>query len=266
MLAMLDFVATFEFALSGCIQAGKRSAVLAPFAGFFCSFFGGLIRDLLLYFLVSPQVVPAFFSAHQNWISAALAIITYGIISFTKKESVLNTKGTIRFLRVIDLTGTALFVVAGILRSIEAGACNEVALFCYGVLSSIGGGLFSLITIFPNKIATLKANLPYYVMVTCFSLWVCETLDKEMLKNEIAIFALCMIFATFGMNVLPEPGALHYSHFTNGTGMARKLGFYFSRGALFSLVSDPQKGVHLSVINSRRIGVKSRCPLVFSVA
>ena len=130
LIACLDGVGTFVFALSGAVLAiQKRFDIFGVlFLSFVVGVAGGMTRDLLI-----GAVPPA---AIANWHDFAIAI-GGGLLTFFAYPLVQSLR---RPVLLLDAIGLALFAVTGAQKAISYGV-NPMMAAVLGMISGIGGGM-----------------------------------------------------------------------------------------------------------------------------
>jgi uncharacterized membrane protein YeiH len=129
-LLILDLVGVFVFALSGGLAAVRHRfdlfgvLVLACCAGLG----GGVLRDVLI------GAVPPVGVSDPRLLAAACAA---GLVTFWLHPRMSRLR---RSVLVLDALGLGVFVVAGTLKALEAGAPLTAAVLV-GALTGIGGGV-----------------------------------------------------------------------------------------------------------------------------
>jgi uncharacterized membrane protein YeiH len=130
LIAVLDLVGIFVFALSGAVLGAQRRMDLfgVLVLGFLTAVSGGVIRDVLI-----GAVPPA---AIANWHALAISVAA-GLIAFhfTKLISRLNSP-----VQLFDAVGLGVFAVTGTEKALEFGLTPVMAAML-GMVSGIGGGM-----------------------------------------------------------------------------------------------------------------------------
>lgn len=129
-IAGLDLVGTFVFAMSGALAGRDRGADLfgALVLAFVTAAAGGVVRDLII-----GSTPPAAFA---DWHTLAIALLAGALA--------LTLPGVIRRLRhaesVLDAAGLGVFAVTGTQKALEFGV-QPVMAAVLGMVSGIGGGM-----------------------------------------------------------------------------------------------------------------------------
>ena len=130
LLAALDFVGTFAFALSGALVATRRQLDLfgVLVLSFAAATAGGMIRDVLLG--ATPPV------AIVDWRYLAVSSAA-GLLTFFRHADVERMRNPVQ---VFDAVGLALFAVLGADKALAAGL-GPVGAVMLGMLTGVGGGI-----------------------------------------------------------------------------------------------------------------------------
>ncbi|MDR1675574.1 MAG: trimeric intracellular cation channel family protein [Tannerella sp.] len=134
----IQFAGTFAFAVSGIrLAAAKKFDWFGAFVvGFVTAIGGGTIRDLLL------DTTPFWMLHPEYMLCTVLALVT--VIVFSKQLVRLNTP-----FFIFDTVGLALFVVAGMEKTVLLGYPFWVAIVM-GTITGVAGGI--LRDVFINEI------------------------------------------------------------------------------------------------------------------
>lgn len=132
LIAVIEFAATFAFALSGLIEAMRRRMdVVGVFAvAFITAFGGGTVRDVLL------DRRPFFWVEHPAhvWLIFLLSLVAIPWLR------VRHHRFTERAILVPDALGLGLFTVTGVSLAGEAGLPVFVSVLM-GVITGVFGGV-----------------------------------------------------------------------------------------------------------------------------
>ena len=130
LLAALDFVGTFAFALSGALVATRRRLDLfgVLVLSFAAATAGGMVRDVLLG--ATPPV------AIVDWRYLAVSSAA-GLLTFYRHAAVERMRNPVQ---MFDAVGLALFAVLGAGKALAAGL-GPVGAVMLGVLTGVGGGI-----------------------------------------------------------------------------------------------------------------------------
>jgi len=129
-VAVLDAVGTFAFALSGAMLGIKKQFDLfgVLFLAFVVSVVGGMMRDVLI-----GAVPPAAITQVHYFLIAMIG----GLITFFFSKHIANLQ---RPILLVDAVGLGLFAVVGAEKAIEHGI-NPLMAAILGMLTGIGGGM-----------------------------------------------------------------------------------------------------------------------------
>lgn len=129
-VALLDFIGTFAFAISGGLVAVRHRldlfGVLA--LAFAAATAGGIVRDLLLGMAPPASVV--------DWRYLAVSMLA-GLLTFYRHEQVERMRNPVQ---LSDAVGLSLFAVLGASKALAAGLGPAGAVML-GILSGVGGGI-----------------------------------------------------------------------------------------------------------------------------
>ncbi|MFA5683507.1 MAG: TRIC cation channel family protein [Lysobacteraceae bacterium] len=129
-IALLDFIGTFAFAISGGLVAVRHrldffGVMVLSFAA---ATSGGILRDVLL-----PATPPV---ALVDWRYAAVSAFA-GVLTFYNAAVVEKLRNPVQFF---DAVGLGLFAVLGAGKAITYGM-GPMGAVMLGVLSGVGGGV-----------------------------------------------------------------------------------------------------------------------------
>ena len=129
-VALLDFIGTFAFAISGALVAVRHRLDLfgVLVLSFAAATAGGIVRDLLLG--ATPPV------ALVDWRYLAVSMLA-GLLTFYRHAQVERMRNPVQ---LSDAVGLALFAVLGADKALAAGL-GPVAAVMLGVLTGVGGGI-----------------------------------------------------------------------------------------------------------------------------
>jgi uncharacterized membrane protein YeiH len=129
-LAMLEFVGTFVFALSGAVAAVKRQLDLfgVLVLSFVAASTGGIIRDVLI-----GAIPPATF---VDWRYLVISLFA-GILTFYWLPVIERLRSPVQ---LFDAAGLALFAVLGAQKALAYGLDAPMSALL-GMLTGIGGGM-----------------------------------------------------------------------------------------------------------------------------
>ncbi|MGV0760864.1 trimeric intracellular cation channel family protein [Tistrella mobilis] len=185
-LAALDLIGTFVFALSGAVVAVRRGLDLfgVLVLSFAAASAGGILRDLLI-----GAVPPAAISQPRYVLTACVA----GVFTFYRHALIERFRNPVQ---VSDAAGLALFAVSGAQKALGAGLEPAMAALL-GMLTGIGGGILRDVLV-AQVPAVLKADL--YAVAALAGAGVVVTahaLDLPAAPSMLAGAALC-----FGLRVM----------------------------------------------------------------
>jgi uncharacterized membrane protein YeiH len=128
-VALIDFLGTFAFAISGGLVAVRHRLDLfgVLVLAFAAATAGGILRDVVL------DVMPA---AVVDWRYLAVSTAA-GLLTFWRHEQVERLRNPVQ---ISDAIGLALFAVLGAGKALAAGLGPTGAIML-GVLSGVGGGI-----------------------------------------------------------------------------------------------------------------------------
>jgi uncharacterized membrane protein YeiH len=171
----IQFVGTFAFAVSGIrLAAAKKFDWFGAFVvGFVTAIGGGTIRDLLL------DTTPFWMLHPEYMFCTMLALVT--VIVFSKQLVRLNTP-----FFIFDTIGLALFVVAGMEKTVLLGYPFWVAIVM-GTITGVAGGILrdlfinEIPLIFRKEIYALPCVIGGIGYAVCYKLhlngMVCESIS-----------------------------------------------------------------------------------------
>ena len=128
-VALIDFLGTFAFAISGGLVAVRHRLDLfgVLVLAFAAATAGGILRDIVLG-LVPASVV--------DWRYLAVSVAA-GLLTFWRYEQVERMRNPVQ---IFDAIGLALFAVLGVGKALAAGLGPTGAVML-GILSGVGGGI-----------------------------------------------------------------------------------------------------------------------------
>lgn len=128
-VAVLDFVGTFAFAISGGLVATRHRLDLfgVLVLAFAAATAGGMVRDVVL------DVVPV---ALVDWRYVVVSCLA-GLLTFYARDQVERMRNPVQ---MFDAAGLGLFAVIGANKALAAGL-GPVGAVMLGVLSGVGGGV-----------------------------------------------------------------------------------------------------------------------------
>ncbi|WP_298580061.1 trimeric intracellular cation channel family protein [uncultured Luteimonas sp.] len=128
-VALIDFLGTFAFAISGGLVAVRHRLDLfgVLVLSFAAATAGGIIRDVLL------GLVPA---SVLDWRYLAVSVAA-GLVTFRWHEQVERMRNPVQ---ISDAIGLSLFAVLGAGKALAAGLGPTGAVML-GILSGVGGGI-----------------------------------------------------------------------------------------------------------------------------
>jgi uncharacterized membrane protein YeiH len=129
-VALLDFVGTFAFAISGALVAVRHRLDLfgVLVLSYAASAAGGLMRDVIL-----GATPPA---AIIDWRYIGVSVLA-GLLTFFRHADVERMRNPVQ---LFDAVGLGLFAVVGTGKALAAGLGPEGAVML-GVLTGVGGGI-----------------------------------------------------------------------------------------------------------------------------
>jgi uncharacterized membrane protein YeiH len=129
-VALLDFIGTFAFAISGALVAVRHRLDLfgVLVLSFAAATAGGMVRDLLLGATPPISVV--------DWRYLAVSMLA-GLLTFYRHAQVERMRNPVQ---LFDAVGLGLFAVLGANKALAAGL-GPVGAIMLGVLTGIGGGI-----------------------------------------------------------------------------------------------------------------------------
>lgn len=129
-VALIDFIGTFAFAISGGLVAVRHRLDLfgVLVLAFAAATAGGIVRDVLLG--ATPPV------SVLDWRYLAVSIAA-GLLTFYRHEQVERLRNPVQ---MSDAVGLSLFAVLGTGKALAAGLGPTGAVML-GILSGVGGGI-----------------------------------------------------------------------------------------------------------------------------
>lgn len=129
-IALLDFIGTFAFAISGALVAVRHRLDLIGVLGlsFAAATAGGIARDLALG--ATPPV------ALVDWRYLAVTVAA-GLLTFWRSTQVERLRNPVR---LFDAIGLGLFVVVGTGKALATGL-GPVGAVMLGIVTGVGGGI-----------------------------------------------------------------------------------------------------------------------------
>jgi uncharacterized membrane protein YeiH len=129
-VALLDFVGTFAFAISGALVAVRHRLDLfgVLVLSYVASAAGGLMRDVILG--ATPPV------AIVDWRYVGVSVLA-GLLTFFRHADVERMRNPVQ---LFDAVGLGLFAVVGTSNALSSGLGPEGAVML-GVLTGVGGGI-----------------------------------------------------------------------------------------------------------------------------
>lgn len=130
LIALLDAVGTFVFALSGGMRAVEQRLDLfgVMFLAFVAANSGGVLRDVLIG--ATPPVAIA------SWHYLAISGVA-GLLCFHLYRPIQSLMASVA---VFDAIGLGLFAVVGARKALDAGL-NPLMAAVLGMLTAVGGGI-----------------------------------------------------------------------------------------------------------------------------
>lgn len=157
------------------------------FSSYLSSLGGGLTRDLILHvppFALSFNCLPDLFVA---------LIAGYIYIILARKD--INMRHISNTITVLDALTLPTFIVIGVDKALSLGHCTFVT-FLSGLITALGGGVWSSILSGTNVAKVLKSNLLYRT-VTALNTLFYITLLKSGLTHDAAQYII--VACTFTM-------------------------------------------------------------------
>jgi uncharacterized membrane protein YeiH len=129
-IAIIDFIGTFAFAISGALVAVRHRLDLfgVLVLAFAAATAGGIVRDVLLG--ATPPV------SVLDWRYLAVSSAA-GLLTFYRHEQVSRMRNPVQ---LSDAVGLSLFAVLGADKALDAGLGATGAIML-GILSGVGGGI-----------------------------------------------------------------------------------------------------------------------------
>lgn len=130
LLELVDFIATFIFALSGAVVAVRYRLDLfgVLVLAFLAGNAGGITRDIII--AAQPP------AAIADWRYVAICSLA-GILTFTRHHWVIKLEKPVL---ILDALGLGLFAVSGASKALEYGV-PPVGAVLMGLLTGVGGGM-----------------------------------------------------------------------------------------------------------------------------
>lgn len=183
-LAVIDVIGVFAFALSGLIEARRRDMDLVGLfvVALVTAFGGGTLRDLLL------DRSPLFWIEHDIYAIAILGLaVAFALIPATGRVP----PGV---LVVADAFGLGLFSVAGAGYALEAGTSAFIAALM-GVITGTFGGVIR--DVLCNELPSLFRQTPLYATCAFAGCYLYMALLRAPLMGEIAVGLAIIAIAAF---------------------------------------------------------------------
>ena len=129
-VALLDFVGTFAFAISGALVAVRHRLDLfgVLLLSVAAATAGGMMRDLLLG--ATPPV------SLVDWRYLGVSLLA-GLLTFSRHANIERMRNPVQFF---DAVGLGLFAVLGAGKALAAGL-SAVGAVMLGMLTGVGGGI-----------------------------------------------------------------------------------------------------------------------------
>ena len=129
-IALLDFIGTFAFAISGALVAVRHRLDLfgVLVLSFAAATAGGIVRDVLLG--ATPPV------SLLDWRYLGVSMLA-GLLTFYRHATVERMRNPVQ---LFDAVGHGLFSVLGTSKALAAGL-GPVGAVLLGILSGVGGGI-----------------------------------------------------------------------------------------------------------------------------
>ena len=183
-LAIIDVVGVFAFALSGLIEARRRDMDLVGLfvVALVTAFGGGTLRDLLL------DRSPLFWIEHDIYAIAILGLaLVFALIPATGRVPPA-------VLVVADAFGLGLFSVAGAGYALEAGTSAFIAALM-GVITGTFGGVIR--DVLCNELPSLFRQTPLYATCAFVGCYLYIALLRAPLMGEVAVGIAIIAIAAF---------------------------------------------------------------------
>lgn len=162
LVAILNYSGTFAFALHGArlVAWDKPHAVLkALIASFLCSFGGGLTRDLIIL-----GCTPAILKSSDTLTVMILTFIFYAGLRFFRLDHILEIYPVKYLLIIMDASGVAVFIDAGVDMALAHGTTGVTILFS-GVITAIGGGIWGALLSGQHPLTVLRSAAGYRCII-----------------------------------------------------------------------------------------------------
>jgi uncharacterized membrane protein YeiH len=200
-VAVIDFVGTFAFAISGATAGVRKNLDLfgVLVLSFAAATAGGIARDALLG--ATPPV------ALVDWRYLAVAVFA-GVVTFYRFDAIDRLRNPLQFT---DAVGLGLFAVVGAGKALEYGV-GPVGAVMLGVLTGIGGGIvrdllvMEVPSVLQRELYAIAALLGAAVVVAGDALGLAAT--PVAIVGAAACFALRFAAMRFGWQ-LPVAKARH---------------------------------------------------------
>lgn len=189
LLALVDAIGVFAFALSGLIEARKRDMDLVGLfvVALVTAFGGGTLRDLLL------DRQPIFWIQHDVY---AIAILALALV-FALVPAAGRFPASV--LMVADALGLGLFSVAGAGYALEAHTSLFIAALM-GVFTGTFGGV--LRDVLCNKLPALFRQTPLYATCAFAGSYLYGALMFSGVAQEVAVWVAIVAIALFRLAAL----------------------------------------------------------------
>lgn len=161
-LTILNYSGTFAFALHGArlVAWDKPHAVFkALIASFLCSFGGGLTRDLIIL-----GCTPAILKSSDTLTVMILTFIFYAGLRFFRLDHILEIYPVKYLLIIMDASGVAVFIDAGVDMALAHGTTGVTILFS-GVITAIGGGIWGALLSGQHPLTVLRGAAGYRCII-----------------------------------------------------------------------------------------------------
>lgn len=182
LLALIDAIGVFAFALSGLIEARKCDMDLVGLfvVALVTAFGGGTLRDLLL------DRHPIFWIEHDLY---AIAILVLALVfAFVPAAGRIPSS----VLLFADALGLGLFSVAGVAYALEAKTTLFIAALMGVITGTFGGVLRDVLC---NKLPALFRQTPLYATCAFAGSYLYAGLLHAGAANEIAVWAAIVAIA-----------------------------------------------------------------------
>ncbi|MBP6637097.1 MAG: trimeric intracellular cation channel family protein [Sulfuritalea sp.] len=183
-LAIIDAIGVFAFALSGLLEARRRDMDLVGLfvVALVTAFGGGTLRDLLL------DRSPLFWIEHDIYAIAILGLsLAFALIPATGRLSA-------GVLLAADAIGLGLFSVAGAGYALEAGTSLFIAALM-GVMTGTFGGVIR--DVLCNELPSLFRQTPLYATCAFAGCYLYFGLLRSPLSGDAAVWITIVAIAAF---------------------------------------------------------------------